>query len=183
MIKLPAERRGTATRHRVAVRRERREAGALSLGQGIRVVPDVPVFADGITRAITRAAVVPRATGAALAAVIGVRAVAPDPDQMPSPRRDPRQPTRPSFPRWAKSSHERRGYGRQLSVRSARKAGASWSQIGAALGTSKQTEWEAHSRWIDEQAAPQRDGHWGWDETDTAAALALAGRPEGEETE
>ncbi len=44
------------------------------------------------------------------------------------------------------------GYGRQLSVRSARAAGASWSQIGAALGTSKQSAWEAHSRWIDQQA-------------------------------
>ncbi|MFD5746680.1 hypothetical protein [Streptomyces sp. NPDC127033] len=42
-------------------------------------------------------------------------------------------------------------YGRQLSVRSARRAGASWSRIGAALGTSKQAAWEAHSRWIDEQ--------------------------------
>jgi hypothetical protein len=75
------------------------------------------------------------------------------------------------------------GYGRQLSVRSARGTGASWSQIGAALGTSKQAAWEAHSRWIDEQAEPQRDGHWGWDETDAAAARTLAGQPEGESTE
>ncbi|WP_329164254.1 hypothetical protein OG204_00760 [Streptomyces sp. NBC_01387] len=74
------------------------------------------------------------------------------------------------------------GYGRQLSVRSARRAGASWSQIGAALGTSKQAAWEAHSRWIDEQAEPQSDGHWGWDETDTAAARTLAGQPEDEDT-
>ncbi|MDX2681899.1 hypothetical protein PV333_37420 [Streptomyces sp. NY05-11A] len=29
-----------------------RKAGALSLGQGIWAVPDVPVFADGIARAI-----------------------------------------------------------------------------------------------------------------------------------
>ncbi|MFF6780828.1 hypothetical protein [Streptomyces sp. NPDC012510] len=56
-------------------------------------------------------------------------------------------------------------YGRQLSVRSARRAGASWSQIGAALGTSKQSAWEAHHRWIDEQAKREEDpGHWGWDE-------------------
>jgi hypothetical protein len=41
-------------------------------------------------------------------------------------------------------------YGRQLTVRSARAAGASWAQIGAALGTSKQSAWEAHSRWLDE---------------------------------
>src|SRR5687768_5889884 len=45
------------------------------------------------------------------------------------------------------------GYGRQLGVRSARSAGASWSQIGAALGTSKQSAWEAHARWLDEQGA------------------------------
>ncbi|MER6171873.1 hypothetical protein [Streptosporangium sp. NPDC001681] len=74
------------------------------------------------------------------------------------------------------------GYGRQLSVRSARQAGASWSQIGAALGTSKQAAWEAHNRWIDEQAG-ERDGHWGWDENDVAAARILAGDPEGENAE
>ncbi|MBY8874244.1 hypothetical protein K7640_20655 [Micromonospora sp. PLK6-60] len=45
------------------------------------------------------------------------------------------------------------GYGRQLAVRSARATGASWSQIGGALGTSKQSAWEAHTRWIEEQAA------------------------------
>ncbi|MEV0721053.1 hypothetical protein [Asanoa sp. NPDC050611] len=43
-------------------------------------------------------------------------------------------------------------YGRQLSVRTARAAGASWSQIGAALGTTKQAAWEAHAKWIDDQA-------------------------------
>jgi hypothetical protein len=43
-------------------------------------------------------------------------------------------------------------YGRQLGVRSARAAGASWSQIGAALGTTRQSAWEAHMRWIDEMA-------------------------------
>ncbi|MEU3164088.1 hypothetical protein [Streptosporangium sp. NPDC006930] len=73
------------------------------------------------------------------------------------------------------------GYGRQLSVRSARRAGASWSQIGAALGTSKQAAWEAHNRWIDEQTG-ERDGHWGWNEDDAAAARTLAGDPEGAET-
>src|SRR6201999_2284315 len=44
------------------------------------------------------------------------------------------------------------GYGRQAMVRSARLAGASWTQIGQALGTSKQAAWESHTRWIDEQA-------------------------------
>jgi hypothetical protein len=68
------------------------------------------------------------------------------------------------------------GYGRQLTVRSARTAGASWSQIGAALGTSKQSAWEAYSRWIDQQA--ERHGRiWyqGMDEQEAAAARALAG--------
>jgi hypothetical protein len=49
------------------------------------------------------------------------------------------------------------GYGRQLGVRSARSAGASWSQIGAALGTTKQSAWEAHARWLDEQGAAAGD--------------------------
>ena len=44
------------------------------------------------------------------------------------------------------------GYGRQLAVRTARATGASWSQIGAALGTSKQSAWETHLRWIEDQA-------------------------------
>jgi hypothetical protein len=46
-------------------------------------------------------------------------------------------------------------YGRQLAVRTARAAGASWSQIGAAIGTSKQSAWEAHERWIDDQASAE----------------------------
>lgn len=72
------------------------------------------------------------------------------------------------------------GYGRQLAVRSARAAGASWSQIGAALGTSKQAAWEAHGRWIDDQAERhRRDGYSGMGESDVAAARALAGEAEG----
>jgi hypothetical protein len=71
------------------------------------------------------------------------------------------------------------GYGRQLSVRSARRAGASWSQIGAALGTSKQAAWEAHGRWIDGQAEQhEHDGYEGLDPSEAAAARALAGEPE-----
>ncbi|MET7886388.1 hypothetical protein ABZU45_41705 [Streptomyces avermitilis] len=67
-------------------------------------------------------------------------------------------------------------YGRQLSVRSARRAGASWSQIGAALGTSKQAAWEAHNRWIDEQAKQDREaGHWGLNDKEIDAARTLAG--------
>ncbi|XVU26213.1 hypothetical protein ACQPZJ_03895 [Actinoplanes sp. CA-054009] len=44
------------------------------------------------------------------------------------------------------------GYGRQAMVRTARDAGASWTQIGAALGSTKQAAWEAHNRWAEEQA-------------------------------
>ncbi|GIF19487.1 hypothetical protein BJ973_006532 [Actinoplanes tereljensis] len=43
------------------------------------------------------------------------------------------------------------GYGRQSMVRSARGAGASWTQIGTALGSSKQAAWESHNRWLEEQ--------------------------------
>src|SRR5262245_782740 len=39
------------------------------------------------------------------------------------------------------------GYGRQLGVRTARAVGASWSQIGTALATTKQSAWETHMRW------------------------------------
>ncbi|MGW0822742.1 hypothetical protein [Streptomyces sp. NPDC002845] len=70
-------------------------------------------------------------------------------------------------------------YGRQLTVRAAREAGASWSQIGAALGTSKQAAWEAHTRWIDGQAAAYgRPGQMGIDEDDAAEARAIAGEPD-----
>ncbi|MGA5895238.1 Chromate resistance protein ChrB [Streptomyces venetus] len=48
VIKLPAE----PSRHRVAVWRELRKVGALSLGQGVWAVPEVPVFADGVQRAL-----------------------------------------------------------------------------------------------------------------------------------
>jgi hypothetical protein len=43
------------------------------------------------------------------------------------------------------------GYGRQLDVRTARAAGASWAQVGDAIGVSKQSAWEAHARWLEEQ--------------------------------
>jgi hypothetical protein len=65
-------------------------------------------------------------------------------------------------------------YGRQLSVRSARAAGASWSQIGAALGTTKQSAWESHARWIEEQAEQhRRTGLEGFSEADAADARRL----------
>ncbi|MFE4654142.1 Chromate resistance protein ChrB [Streptomyces sp. NPDC056707] len=51
------------SRHRVAVWRELRKVGALSLGQGIWAVPDVPAFADGVRRAV---ALTERAEGEAV---------------------------------------------------------------------------------------------------------------------
>ncbi|MEH0981744.1 hypothetical protein [Micromonospora sp. CPCC 205556] len=68
------------------------------------------------------------------------------------------------------------GYGRQLAVRTARATGASWSQIGAALGTSKQSAWEAHARWIEDQAEQQR--RIGDDDAWAEAARDLAGQPD-----
>jgi hypothetical protein len=66
--------------------------------------------------------------------------------------------------------------GRQLTVRSARAAGASWTQVGAALGTTKQSAWEAHTRWIDQQAGQRgHTGQEGLDDRQAAAARALAG--------
>jgi hypothetical protein len=73
-------------------------------------------------------------------------------------------------------------YGRQLTVRSARATGASWTQIGAALGTTKQSAWEAHNRWIDQQASHRSAyGHLSMDSQQAAAARALAGNPDNEE--
>ena len=68
------------------------------------------------------------------------------------------------------------GYGRQLTVRSARTAGASWAEIGSALGTTRQSAWEAHQRWIETQAAQRGQvGQIGFDAEETACARALAG--------
>jgi len=71
------------------------------------------------------------------------------------------------------------GYGRQSMVRSARGIGASWTQIGAALGTSKQAAWEAHNRWIEDQARQHEStGYQGLDPDEVDAARDLAGRPD-----
>ncbi|WP_327247814.1 Chromate resistance protein ChrB [Streptomyces sp. NBC_01320] len=48
IVRLPTQ----PSRHRVAVWRELRKVGALSLGQGVWAVPEVPVFADGVQRAV-----------------------------------------------------------------------------------------------------------------------------------
>jgi hypothetical protein len=75
------------------------------------------------------------------------------------------------------------GYGRQLAVRTARATGASWSQIGAALGTSKQSAWETHARWIEEQAEQhRRSGYEDLDEDWAVTARALAGDLDAKET-
>lgn len=48
VVRLPAE----PSRHRVAVWRELRRLGALSLGQGVWAVPATPAFVPGLERAI-----------------------------------------------------------------------------------------------------------------------------------
>ncbi len=71
------------------------------------------------------------------------------------------------------------GYGRQAMVRSARAAGVSWTQIGAALGTSKQAAWEAHQRWIEDQTRHhEQNGYQGLDPEAADEARGLAGRPD-----
>ena len=71
------------------------------------------------------------------------------------------------------------GYGRQAMVRSARAAGASWTRIGAALGSSKQAAWEAHNRWIEDQARQHEStGYEGLDPAQVDEARGLAGRPD-----
>jgi hypothetical protein len=71
------------------------------------------------------------------------------------------------------------GYGRQLTVRTARATGASWAEIGSALGTTRQSAWEGHRRWIDGQEARHGTvGEIGFDGADAAAVRALAGRPD-----
>jgi hypothetical protein len=71
------------------------------------------------------------------------------------------------------------GYGRQAMVRSARSAGASWTQIGSALGSSKQAAWEGHNRWIEDQARQHDEtGYQGLDPGQVDEARGLAGRPD-----
>jgi hypothetical protein len=48
LVRVPAQ----PSRHRVAVWRELRRVGAVSLGQGSWAVPDVAVFTEGIARAV-----------------------------------------------------------------------------------------------------------------------------------
>jgi hypothetical protein len=71
-------------------------------------------------------------------------------------------------------------YGRQSMVRNARVAGASWTQIGAALGSTKQAAWESHTRWIEDQARQHElNGYTGLDQAQAGSARGAAGnRPE-----
>ena len=76
------------------------------------------------------------------------------------------------------------GYGRQLSIRHARAAGASWTAIGRALGTSKQAAWEAHTRWIEGQSSEHAtSGFQGMDDGEAADARRLAGSPDSPDDE
>jgi hypothetical protein len=58
-VRLPAE----PSRHRVAVWRELRRVGALSLGQGVWALPATPAFSQGLDRAV---ALIERGDGDAL---------------------------------------------------------------------------------------------------------------------
>ena len=72
------------------------------------------------------------------------------------------------------------GYGRQLTIRAARASGGSWSQIGQSLGTTKQSAWESHRRWIDEQVQLGEDSdHEGLGAAEAARARALLDRADG----
>ena len=71
------------------------------------------------------------------------------------------------------------GYGQQLAVRTARSHGATWAQIGQALGISRQSAWELHTRWIDQQVHQHEvSGHAGLDAAEEAIARAVAGTPD-----
>jgi len=67
-------------------------------------------------------------------------------------------------------------YGRQLTVRTARATGASWAQIGAALGTTKQSAWEGHARWLEGQVEQHQRSDYEGPDQDPAEARAAAAR-------
>lgn len=69
LFRLPAE----PSRHRVAVWRELRRAGAVPMGQAVWVVPDQPVFVEAIERAVE---LVRRGDGEALVLDVAGRAPA-----------------------------------------------------------------------------------------------------------
>lgn len=70
-------------------------------------------------------------------------------------------------------------YGRQLSVRTARTAGASWAEIGRSIGVSRQSAWETHMRWIESQEARHHAAETeGLDDQQVELARSRAGTPE-----
>ncbi|WP_448620163.1 hypothetical protein [Geodermatophilus sp. URMC 65] len=76
----------------------------------------------------------------------------------------------------------RRAYDAQhRGIHAARRAGASWEQIGAVLGTTALTAWNGHQRWIEEQVELfELTGRYGLDDVGAVEALHLAGeRPVG----
>lgn len=52
---------------------------------------------------------------------------------------------------WGELIARRVSADRQHGVAAARAAGANWSQIGEALGVTKQAAWQSHLRWINEE--------------------------------
>ena len=76
----------------------------------------------------------------------------------------------------------RRAYDAQhRGIRAALRAGASWEDIGTALGTTALTAWNGHQRWIEEQVEIfELTGRDGLDDVGAVEALELAGqRPVG----
>ncbi len=76
----------------------------------------------------------------------------------------------------------RRAYDAQhRGIHAARRAGASWERIAAALGTTPFTAWNDHQRWIEEQVELfELTGRDGLDDVGAVEALELAGeRPVG----
>ena len=73
----------------------------------------------------------------------------------------------------ARKAHEHR----QLGIRAALRGGASWRQIGSALGIPPRAAWERHVSWLDQQARARAGGDaTALDGPSIAAARALAGR-------
>jgi len=110
---------------------------------------------DSLERQLTLATAVARYDELRIHAVLAPTAAAPpdaDGDRRPAEAAPLSQDEALELLALSEVIARKASYGRQLDVRAARAAGASWTQIGAALGTSKQSAWEAHSRWIDLQA-------------------------------
>ena len=65
---------------------------------------------------------------------------------------------------------------RQKGIRAARRGGADWSAIAAALDTTPARAWDEHTAWLDAQDAARAAGDlWALDAVTLAAARVLAG--------